>query len=140
MSLPDAWLKQPEPTAVEEPAQNTQIQILILNHVYLVAINQVIMLSSELYISYLALYSDLFTLRLIYNLLLAHQAITKIVCLKGSLSKGQGNLRNLALLNQSSCTSFSNQDDQSVICRPGPLPDTLYSYLLCHSPPREVQD
>lgn len=93
-----------------------------------------IILSSELFISYLALFNDLFTVWLIYKLLLAHQAITKIVCLRNSLSKGQGNLRNLALLNQSSCTSFSNQDDRSVIYRPGPLSDIFCSYLLCHSP------
>lgn len=97
-----------------------------------------IILSLELFISYLALFNDLFTLWLIYKTLLAHQGITKIVCLQSSLSKGQGNLRNLAVLNQSSCTSFSNQDDRSVICGPRPLPDMFYSYLPCHSPGRGV--
>lgn len=139
VSLPNACLQRPEPTAVKELAQNIQtLTSGSLSNVYIVAINQVIILSSVLFISYLSLFNDLFTLWLIYKLLLAHQAITKIVCLKSSLSKGQGNLRNLVLLNQSSCTSFSNRDDKSLICRPGPLPDTLYSYLLCHSPRGEA--
>lgn len=110
-----------------------------LNNIYIIVINQVIILSSEFFISYLTLFNDLFTLRLIYKLLLAHQAITKIDCLKSSVSKGQGNLKNLALLNQGSCTSFSHQDDKSIICSPGPLPDTFCSYLLCHSPLGEAQ-
>lgn len=119
VSLPNARLKQPQPAAVKERAQNRREPTSgSLNNVYTVAINQVITLSAELFIGYLALFNDLFTLWLIYKLLLAHQGITKIACLRSSLSKGQGNLRNLAVLNQSSCTSFSNRDDRSVICRP----------------------
>ena len=48
-----------------------------LNDVYIVAINQVIILSSELFISYLALFNDLFTLKLIYKLCLAQQGDNK---------------------------------------------------------------
>lgn len=133
VSLPSTRLKQPQPTAVKEQAQNIQNPTSgSLNNVYIVAISQVIILSSELSISYLALFNDLFTLWLIYKLLLAHQGITKIVCLRSSLSKGQGNLRNLAVLNQSSCTSFSNQDDRSVICRPRG-PSQTFSILISHA-------
>jgi len=56
------------------------------------------------------------------------------VHLANSLHEGQGSLGSLALLNPSSCASFSNQDDISGICEPEPLPETVYSYLLPHSP------
>lgn len=63
MSLPNIYLKQLEPTAVKELAQNIQTPTSgSLSHVYIVAMNQVIILSSEHCISNFSLFNDLFTL------------------------------------------------------------------------------